>query len=157
MKFKSGIEQSIYIVLILGRVPHDYYITSEDISARLKLSPSYTKKLMKDLVHEGLIKSTPGKKGGFSLARPLSEIDLSNIFDAIEGRGSLFSETELAAHLTGNYDTTQKCSLKVVLDTIEGTWRSLLKSINLNDLEKKVEQEHDMSNIDEWIKSVILK
>jgi len=120
LKFKTGIEQSVYILLILGRVPNDYSITSEDISERLKLSSSYTKKLMKLLVHEGLIKSTTGKKGGFALAKPLSEIDLSNIFNAVEGRGSLFSETDLVTHLIGEEKSpNKKCSLKIVMDTIE--------------------------------------
>lgn len=158
MKFKAGIEQSIYIILILGRVPHDYFINSEDISERLKLSSSYTKKLMKLLVDEGLINSSTGKKGGFALAKPLSEINLSNIFDAVEGRGALFTDTDLGNHLMGNYNANQKkCSLKVVMDTIEKTWKSLLQEITFSDLEKKIELEYDTQNIDEWINNVIIK
>ena len=158
MKFKTGIEQSVYILLILGRVPNDYSITSEDISERLKLSSSYTKKLMKLLVHEGLIKSTTGKKGGFALAKPLSEIDLSNIFNAVEGRGSLFSETDLVTHLIGEENSTQKkCSLKIVMDTIEESWKAVLQKVNLEELEKKIEQEYDTTNIDEWINKVTVK
>ena len=158
MKFKTGIEQSVYILLILGRVPNDYSITSDDISERLKLSSSYTKKLMKLLVHEGLIKSTTGKKGGFALAKPLSEIDLSNIFNAVEGRGSLFSETDLVTHLIGDEKTThKKCSLKIVMDTIEESWKAVLQKVNLEELEKKIEQEYDTTNIDEWISNVTVK
>lgn len=158
MKFKTGVEQSIYILLILGRIPQDYSITSDDISERLMLSASYTKKLMKLLVHEGVIHSTTGKKGGFSLSKPLSEVTLSNVFFAIEGRGALFNETDLITRLTGDSNSVKKkCSLKIVMDTIEDTWKSLLEKVSLQSLEDKIEIEYDTTNIDEWIKSVITK
>lgn len=157
MKFKAGIEQSLYILLILGRIPRDHFITSEDISTRLKLSPSYTKKLMKLLVHEGLLISSTGKNGGFSLAKPLSELTLSNVFDAIEGRGALYNDTDLLSNLTGENSSSKKCSIKLVMDTIEDGWKSLLKQVNLKQLEEEIMKDFDTNSIDEWIKSVIIK
>ncbi|GAB2023481.1 Rrf2 family transcriptional regulator [Pseudolactococcus yaeyamensis] len=156
MKFKSGIEQSIYILLILDRTPQGYAITADDISNRLKLSPSYLKKMMKLLVHEGLILSSTGKKGGFSLAKPLSDINLANIFDAIEGRGAFFHETDLISNLVGeDSPTTKKCSLSIVMETIEDDWRKIMEEVTLEDLEKKIVLEYDTTKIDTWIQSVI--
>lgn len=155
MKVKAGVEQSIYILLILGRTPKNYAISSEDISTRLKLSPSYLKKLMKSLVHEGLVVSSTGVNGGFSLVKPLSDINLSNIFDAVEGRGAIFNETNLGAYFIGeSTSTNESCSLAVVMDTIEESWRKILEKITLEDLEKKILLEYDTTQIDTWIHSV---
>ncbi|GAB2023000.1 Rrf2 family transcriptional regulator [Pseudolactococcus yaeyamensis] len=155
MKIKSGVEQSIYILLILGRIPTDTSITSEDISTRLKLSQSYLKKLLKSLGHEGLVTSSTGKKGGFSLAKPISEINLSHIFYAVEGRGSLFNETKLGSYFIGEGATENKeCSLSVVMDTIEDSWRKILENITLKDLETKILLEFDTTQIDAWIQRV---
>lgn len=157
LKFKAGIEQSIYILLILGRIPNEHAITSDDISARLRLSPSYLKKLMKLLVHEGLLISSTGKNGGFSLAKPLSEITLSNVFDAIEGRGALYNDTDLISNLTGENNNSKKCSIKLVMDTIENDWRSQLKQVTLQQLEEEIMKDFNSNSIDEWINSVIQK
>src|SRR5699024_11572058 len=44
------------------------HINSLALSERLHVSHSYLKKTIKSLVKEGLVKSSPGKLGGFSLA-----------------------------------------------------------------------------------------
>lgn len=158
MKFKAGIEQSIYILLILSRIPHDHYITSDDISLRLRLSPSYTKKLMKLLVHEGLINSTTGKNGGFALAKSPSEITLTNIFNAIEGRGALYNDSDLLSNLAGENNIKKShCSIKLVMDTIENGWKALLDQVTLKQLEEDIMVSFDVSGIDKWINKVIKK
>src|SRR5699024_12456762 len=68
VKISSGWEQSIYVLLILSRLPKGKHINSLALSERLHVSHSYLKKTIKSLVKEGLVKSSPGKLGGFSLA-----------------------------------------------------------------------------------------
>ena len=43
------------------------------------------------------------------------------------------------------------------MDTIEESWKAVLQKVNLEDLEKKIEQEYDTTNIDEWISKVTVK
>lgn len=157
MKFKSGMEQSIYVLLILSRLPKESTLTSDVISNRLNLSPSYLKKLMKVLVHEGIVISSTGKKGGFSLAKSIHDINLRDIFEAIEGKGSIFNGTSLINHFVDDSSVTekQKCVLEIIMQTVEDKWKSSLMEITLFGLMKQIEQQYDIKKIDEWIQEVI--
>lgn len=110
MKISSGWEQSIYVLLILSRLPENKAINSLALSERLGVSHSYLKKIIKALVNEGLVKSSPGKTGGFSLATPLEEIDFYKIFVAVGGRGKVFaSQNLLARFLNKDKSEIQMC------------------------------------------------
>lgn len=90
MKMKSGMEQAVSVLLLLSRAPVQASLTSEAISQRLRVSPSYLKKLMRTLVQAGLAESLPGTKGGFTLTKPLADITLYDVYQAVEGRGSMY-------------------------------------------------------------------
>ena len=65
MKLSSGWEQSVYVLLILARLPENRTMSSIALANRLKVSPSYLKKIIKSLVDEGLLRSTQGKMAVF--------------------------------------------------------------------------------------------
>lgn len=157
MKIKTGMEQSIYILLILSRLPQESTLTSDAISARLNLSPSYLKKLMKVLVHEGLVVSSTGKKGGFSLAKPIKEITLYDIFETIEGKGSIFNGRDILSYFLDSNIAHQKkgCVIDIIMDTIEKKWKASLEEITLDSLMKQIEQQYDIKKIDHWIQESI--
>jgi Rrf2 family transcriptional regulator, cysteine metabolism repressor len=56
-----------------------------DIAERQKLSARYLEQLMVSLKVAGLVRSTRGTHGGFSLAKPPSEITLLNIVEIMDG------------------------------------------------------------------------
>ena len=56
-----------------------------DIAKRQQISGRYLGQLMAPLMAAGLVKSARGARGGFTLARPPSEIRLSEIVQASEG------------------------------------------------------------------------
>lgn len=94
------------ILVMLATQNEEQPVKSDIISSRLNVSPSYLKKVMRKLVVNRLITSVSGNQGGFSLARPVEEITMLDILDAIEGTDpylqvdgliqSVFPETKLA-------------------------------------------------------------
>ena len=46
---------------------------------------AFLAKIMKELVDRGLVDSQPGRNGGYSLARPPSEISFRDILEGVEG------------------------------------------------------------------------
>jgi Rrf2 family protein len=54
------------------------------------LSAPYLVKQLQQLSRAGLLTSVPGPRGGFRLARPLSDITLLDVVEAIEGDAHLF-------------------------------------------------------------------
>ncbi|MCI1858159.1 MAG: Rrf2 family transcriptional regulator [Sporolactobacillus sp.] len=153
MKISSGWEQSIYTLLILARLPENKTINSFALSERLGVSHSYFKKTIKALVNEGLVKSSPGKSGGFSLAMPLAEVDFYKIFVAIEGRGKVFaSQNLLTKFLNQDKAELQKCAVSKAMDNIENTLKSTMTSITLGSLFAQIEKSYDLTDLDNWIK-----
>lgn len=152
MKISSGWEQSIYVLLILSRLPEKKAVNSLALSERLDVSHSYLKKIMKSLVNEGLVTSATGKTGGFSLAQPLEDIDFYKIFVAIEGRGRVFaSQNLLAKFLNKDKSEIEKCSISGAMDHIENTLIATMTGITLENLLEQVKANYDLSDLDDWI------
>ncbi|MFC4652797.1 Rrf2 family transcriptional regulator [Lactococcus nasutitermitis] len=153
MKLSLGWEQSIYVLLILSRLPDDKTLNSLALSERLEVSQSYLKKIIKQLVNEGLIKSTAGKFGGFSLAKSLEEITFYDVFLAIEGRGKIFSSQQLLKKFLGKKEgaKAKKCAITNALDTIEVTLVKTLSNISLAQVAKETQGNYTLVDLDKWI------
>lgn len=91
MQMKTGVEQSVYAILILSMLPDKAVLPGEAISQQLGASPTYFQKLLRKLVSADLISSVPGVKGGFKLKKKPDEIRIYDIYVAIEGQQTLYS------------------------------------------------------------------
>lgn len=56
------------------------------IAERLNFSKHHVAKVMQRLVKVDVVKSNRGPSGGFQLARPASDINLLEIYEAVEGK-----------------------------------------------------------------------
>jgi Rrf2 family protein len=63
----------------------DKIATSNFIASSLGVSEAHLHKVFQRLVKMGIVKSFRGPKGGFLLRKPLEEIRLLDVFQAIEG------------------------------------------------------------------------
>ncbi|MDR0297183.1 MAG: Rrf2 family transcriptional regulator [Streptococcaceae bacterium] len=154
MKLSSGWEQSVYVLLTLSRLPENKTMISIALSERLEVSHSYLKKIIKSLVNEGLLRSVPGKYGGFSLAKPLDAITFYDVFVAVEGRGRIFASQQLLRKFLGKKEgeKAQKCAVTDSLDVIESTLISTLSAIPLSKVANETEQTYNLEELDEWVK-----
>ncbi|GBG96045.1 Rrf2 family transcriptional regulator [Lactococcus termiticola] len=152
MKLSSGWEQAVYVLLILGRLPEQSVIKSNSLAERLSVSPSYLSKIMKSLVNEGLVKSSLGKKGGFTLAKPLSDISFYDVFLAIEGRGKIFASQQLLINFLGTEgNKAKKCSVTEALDNIESTLVTTLSAVHLDKVAQQTSENYSLKDLDHWI------
>ncbi|MGT2637225.1 RrF2 family transcriptional regulator [Streptococcus ratti] len=153
MKLSSGWEQSVYVLLILSQLPKNKTMNSQALSERLGTSHSYLKKIIKLLVNEGLILSTPGKYGGFSLARSLNDITFYDVFIAIEGRGKIFASQQLLKKFLGDKEgeKAKQCAVTDSLDIIENTLVSTLSSITLSKVLTQIQANYSLEELNEWI------
>lgn len=60
-------------------------LSTREIAARLRVSEAHLAKVLQRLSRHGLLSSTRGPKGGFTLTRPAREITLADIYQASEG------------------------------------------------------------------------
>ena len=60
-------------------------VSAKQLSRGAKVSYYYTAKILQTLRGAGIVASTMGKRGGFSLARPPGEISLAAVVGAVQG------------------------------------------------------------------------
>ena len=96
-----------------------------EMAETLGVSEAHLAKVLQHLGRVGLVKSVRGPHGGFSLARPGSEITLLEIYEAIEGP---MAETHC---LLGRRVCHGSCLLGGLLETVDELVRAQLSSTTL--------------------------
>ena len=80
-------QYALEIMLCLSESSFEFPLAKPRISERIGISKDYIEQIAKSLLAAGLIKSKRGLKGGFYLARSLSEISVQDVIEA-QGRKS---------------------------------------------------------------------
>ncbi|SDW63910.1 transcriptional regulator, BadM/Rrf2 family [Marininema mesophilum] len=153
MRIKSSMEQAVYTLLLLARLPGHTSLTAEAISERMGTSPSYFKKGMRQLVQAGLVRSSTGIRGGFSLSRPPSAITLLDIFLAVEGHGSLYQDGGVHDRVLHS-DSSTRCILSTVMYRAESAWKQELAKETLSSMLEELQHKYPsdcLKTMDEWI------
>ncbi|MDZ7624688.1 MAG: Rrf2 family transcriptional regulator [Ignavibacteriaceae bacterium] len=83
--FSKKCEYGMQAVLYLAAREKGTLVSAEEISKVLKIPREFVSKILQSLRDSGLISSSKGKSGGFSLAKPASRIKLIDVVSAIDG------------------------------------------------------------------------
>ena len=105
MKLKNSLEEAIFVLVAFSELEESATLRSVDISEKLGVSNTYLKKVLRKLVVENILISHASKRGGFSLAKPLNQIYLLEVFNAIEGHESCVEPHHLANKIYENETT----------------------------------------------------
>ncbi|MHC5021711.1 MAG: RrF2 family transcriptional regulator [Planctomycetota bacterium] len=98
------------------------------------LTAAYVAKLLGVLQGSGLVTSIRGRGGGYRLARPASEIDLSTVLLALDGR--LYGDDFCGRH-SGNEEEcvhSSGCTIRALWRTVDGAVQRTLARTYLSDL-----------------------
>ena len=95
MQLTQSVEQAICIIIFLATQEKNTPLSSDEISRKLEVSPSYMKKITRKLVVKRLIASVPGQSGGISLARRLEDITMLDVIEAMEGPIAIYPDSGL--------------------------------------------------------------
>ncbi len=103
------------------------------ISEKINIPPSFTSKILRKLMLAGLVKSTRGINGGFSLLPSPKDITLLQIIETIDGvtaiRHCLLGEHKCTAH-----ENKEKCRFHHVFEELNQIIISRLNIITLADM-----------------------
>ncbi|UJF28573.1 Rrf2 family transcriptional regulator [Planococcus sp. 107-1] len=141
MHMKTGVEQSVYAVLLLNMLPDKAVLPGEAISQQLKASPTYFRKLLRKLVSADVIASVPGVKGGFKLNKRPEAITVYDIYLAIEGRQSLYSSSGILGDLLELEKEESCCLLTDLMEEAEVAWKSVMKRETISSLAEKMNEQ----------------
>ena len=77
-------DYAVRALAYLADKPPDRIVSKTEIGGKQDIPSHYLSKILKDLVDCGLVKSHLGRRGGFSLARPACDINIKEVYEAVE-------------------------------------------------------------------------
>ncbi|OOM15954.1 Rrf2 family transcriptional regulator [Clostridium saccharobutylicum] len=138
MKFSVGVEYAIHCLLYMVSLEEGKSVGIRDLATFQGVSETYLSKVYAKLSKLGIIKSVPGAKGGYALARDAEEISFWDIVEAVEGSESFFQCAEIRQNnilldkdnLPDSH-TKCPCLIKVVMLEAENEMRKYLSNKTL--------------------------
>ena len=112
--------------------------SAKDVAEAYHIPPQLLAKILQTLAKAGLLVSHAGTNGGYSLARPASEISAFEVIRAIDG--PLFITSCITIH--GACDLAGHCTIKEPLRKVNDSIKDLLSGIRIGDLVESGETAH---------------
>ena len=115
MKLSSQEEYGLRCLLQLARAGEGASLTIADMSDREGISAPNVAKIMRILRRAGLVRSTRGKTGGYTLSRPAVEVRALDVLAALGGRLFDSGFCDRHAGIERHCLNTRDCSIRPVL------------------------------------------
>ena len=105
-------------------------IPARDIAGEYEIPAELLAKILQKLARSGLLKSSPGPTGGYTLARPAETITIGAVLEAVEGTPAL-------AHcMRGHHSDCEqvtRCTIRRPLERINARVLTMLDDVPLSD------------------------
>ena len=135
MKLSGGVEWALHCCVVLTAT--DRPVPAARLAELHDVSGSYLAKQMQALSRAGLVRSSQGQAGGYSLTRAADTITLLDVVEAVDGPGSTFVCTEIRQRGplgTPPQDCTRACAVARAMIGADRAWRDALRAVTLADL-----------------------
>lgn len=143
MQFSVGVEYAFHSLFYLVDMPEGKPVGIRQIAELHGITESYLSKIFAKLRKAGLVRSVPGVKGGYELARSAEDVSFWDIVEAVEGPSHFFQCAEIRKKNIFVDDPsvfTDKCPclIKVVMVEAEELLRDRLRARSLRWLRDQV-------------------
>ncbi|AQM60608.1 Rrf2 family transcriptional regulator [Clostridium baratii] len=145
MKFSVGVEYALHCLLYMVNIEEGKSVGIRDLATFQGISETYLSKVYTKLTKSGIIKSVPGVKGGYALAKNPEEITFWDVVEAVEGKEPFFQCAEIRQNnilldkdnLPDSH-TKCPCLIKVVMLEAENEMKKYLEGKTLSWLYNEV-------------------
>jgi Rrf2 family protein len=134
----EGVEWGLHCCVTLGWLSDEAPVSIRRLAGWFDLPQEYLKKRLQALAKAGILTSSPGARGGWSLAGPPERITVMDVVTALEGATDAFRCAEIRQRGEGGRGAGQEfahpCGISVVMRGAELAWRRELASHTIADL-----------------------
>jgi Rrf2 family protein len=113
LKLGRRVEYGLMALLHIAELGQDELATNREIAAAYNIPPEILGKVLQALKRAGLAASTHGSKGGYRLGRPLGEITIGNVLEAVNGPLPVASCA--AGPGRGGCDQAGRCNIRLLV------------------------------------------
>ena len=143
MQLNEGVEWALHVCLALAWRGPDGPVRNATLAETFDLPPVYLNKQLQALARAGIVRSTPGPKGGFELARKPDRITVMDVVDAVEGKDDVFACQEIRQAGIGarfpRAEFRDKCVIASVMRDAETEWRRALSDTTIAGIQATVD------------------
>jgi len=125
MKLSRTVSYALQATMQLAEADSDSPVPCRQLASQGDMPERFLLQILRNLVTSGILKSTRGVEGGYSLTRPAEQISLLEVIEAIDG--PLESNVELREGVS--HDELQRA-----LEEVAATSRRQLSAIKLSRL-----------------------
>lgn len=162
MQFSIGVENAFHSLFYIVDIPDGKHIGIKQIAELHGINDSYLSKIFAKLRKAGIVRSIPGVKGGYELARQPEDVSFWDIIEAIEGPSYFFQCAEIRKKNIFVDDPSVftaecPCFIKVVIQEAEELFRNRLRTKSLRWLYDQVHSnfsDEKKRAISEWIETI---
>ncbi|REK15898.1 MAG: Rrf2 family transcriptional regulator [Planctomycetota bacterium] len=129
MKLSRTVAYAVQATLQLADAPPGAPVPCSQLAATGHMPERFLLQILRHLVNHGILHSTRGVDGGYSLERPPQEISLLEVIEAIDGPLVATIPTTDDGHF-GRYEDR----LRAALEGVAETKRQQLQAIKISDL-----------------------
>jgi len=140
MLYSRSAEYAIRAFVHLAQLPDGRYVMVKQIAAEEEIPSHFLAKILQQLARKGLLRSSKGPTGGFSLSVPPDEIRLLDIVDALDG----LSEYEKCASGLAECTDDMPCPVHDSWKPLRSRIMDYLGRNTIADLAKALEQKRRM-------------
>lgn len=161
MKFGEGLEWSLHCCTVLGALPADVALPASRLAEFHDVPSAYLAKHLQALSRAGIVETTPGRNGGYRLARPASEVTLLDVVLAVEGDELAFRCTEIRQQgpsAVGPENYVRPCGIARAMWNAEAAWRAELGDVTIGDLVAELDETvapEQIENAINWLNRVL--
>jgi Rrf2 family iron-sulfur cluster assembly transcriptional regulator len=153
MIYSRSAEYAIRAFVNLAQVPDGKYAMVKRIASEEQIPAHFLAKILQQLARKGLLKSSKGPTGGFSLDVPSAEIRLLDIVEALDG----LSEYEKCASGLADCSDDMACPLHDSWKALRSRIMDYLGRNTIADLAKTLEQKRRMLDKQRRTKRALVK
>src|SRR5699024_3607490 len=136
MKYSKATNYALHIMVYLTLTPKGKAIGVEQLAKMQNLSPTYLSKILTKLVKAGLLESTPGVNGEYSIAGKAQSISFLDFIHSSEGKTTLFN-----CSLEHGEFTNEGCLIENVMAEAERKMNDELSGISICNIAEQMQSE----------------
>jgi Rrf2 family protein len=129
VRLSKKVEYGLIAIRHIAAKPSGDIVTAKEIADRYGVPYELLAKVLQKLTRSGLIVSTQGMRGGYSLAKNPNEVSVSMIINAIEG-----NSPAIAKCMTDGPESCEvfvRCTIKSPLSKVQASIENAFDSMTL--------------------------
>jgi Rrf2 family protein len=139
----NQVEWALHCVTVLASAPAGKLVSAKALAEFHGVPKEYLSKCLQLLSQAGLVHTTTGPKGGYSLAKPADKISFLDVIEAVEGKTKTFRCQEIRRNnpCLGKADKkfSDLCEIASVMYNADEAWRASLRQRMISEIVKALE------------------